>query len=173
MVNVMNNMMKKEEEASSVLDIKFAKPEDISQIVAFGYKSFDENLLKGLGMEPTFEKAITSVTDFAVNHAILVKRNEDNDKFLDGVCVIQTTETWWSDTPLLYVVLYYIKPEKRSFKLARDLLKAAQEYAIMSKLPLVIDLFGQKDITRKQKLLRYLGFKELGSTFLYNPTNKD
>ncbi len=147
--------------------IKFALPEDIAQLVAFGYKGFEENGLKDLSIQPVFNSALLGMTDFVLNHAVLVKRNEEDPQYLDGAIVIQTTTLWWTDKPILYAVLTYVKPEKRSFKLASNLLKAAQEYAIMNEMSLVVDLFGLKDIARKQKLLRYLNFEELGSTYIF------
>ena len=160
--------MNKIQETDTVEEIKFALPEDIAQLVAFGYKSFEENGLADLSVQPTFNKAVVSMTDFVMNHAVLVKRNEEDPLHLDGAVVIQTTNLWWSEDKVLYAVLVYVKPEKRSLKVATNLLKAAQEYAIMNEMSLVIDLFGRKDITRKQKLLRYLNFEELGSTYIFS-----
>jgi len=120
-------------------EIQFAKPKDVSQIVAFGYKSFDENALKDKGVSPSFEKTVLAVTDWVVNHAVFVRRNKNTPKFIDGVCAVQTTEMWWSTDPVLGIALYYIPPNKRSYNLAIALLKAAKEYAIMNKLPLFID----------------------------------
>lgn len=155
-------------------DITFAKPEDISQIVGFGYSSFDENLLEGLGVSPSFNKTLLNVTDWVINNAVFVKRNEENEKFVDGCCCCLVQKSWWSEDPVLSIALYYIKQEKRTFTLAKQLLEAAQEYAIIHNIPLTIDLIGQKDIERKKKLLKHLGFIELGTLFVfYNQENEE
>ena len=160
---------KQEQEHNPVEDIKFALPDDLPQVVAFGYKSFDDNGLKGYGTEPSFNKTVLNVQDWMVNHAVLVKRNEDNDKLIDGVIALQTTDTWWSEDAILYVTLFYIPPEKRTFSLAVNLLKAAQEYAIMLNIPLYIDLVGNFETKRKAKLFKYAGFEEFGTSFVFTP----
>lgn len=166
----MTKTKEKQEQGFSPVDpvkeIKFAKPEDITQVVAFGYKSFTENSLNNKGMDPSFEKTVQAITHWVIEDAVLVKRNEEDDRYIDGVCAVKTTSTWWSDDPVLSIGLYYVKPEARSYKLARSLLKAAQEYAIMYKLPLVIDLVGENS-ERQAKILTRLGFKKFGSALIY------
>ena len=150
-------------------EIKFALPEDVSQVAAFGFKTFKENNLEGYGVSPDLDKMIVNFTDWAINEAILVKRNDDDPKHIDGACAICKQTTWWSHSPVLMAALTYIKPEKRSFKLAYALLKAAQEYAIMNQLPLVVDIVGQTNVKKKIKLLKYLGFEEFGSLLVFKP----
>lgn len=149
----------------STKDILFAKPEDIPQIVAFGYKSFEENTLPG---STSFDKALNQITKLVLHDVVLVKRDKDNPKLINGVLAMEAQAPWFSEDPLLTIGLFYIKPELRSFKLARELLSSAQEYAIINNLPIVFDLFAQKDVDKKKKLLKYLGFKECGSFFTFN-----
>jgi hypothetical protein len=90
-----------------------AKAEDISQIVAFGFSSFAENnLIDVSNGEPDFNKAMISLTDMVMNELVFVKRSEDNPKILEGVLVLRGETTWWSDEPLLWTTLMYVKPEK-------------------------------------------------------------
>ena len=150
--------------------IKSARPNDIPQIVALSYASFYENGLEGLGATPNFDKTVISVTDIVTNHMALVKRNEENDDLIDGIFLLKESTTWWSTDPVLYSVILFIKQDKRSFKLARALLERGKEYAIMESRPLVLDLFAQKDVEKKRKLLKYTGFTECGSLFIFNPS---
>lgn len=160
---------KEQQEKDLSKEIIFAKPEDITQLIAMAYKTFDENELEGTGNDRDFDKITLSLTDWVIKDAVLVKRNEDNDKFIDGFIALRTSTTWWSEDPVLYTGIFYIKPEKRSFKLAKALLMAAKEYAIMNDIPLVIDIIDNKDVQRKTKLLEYLGFKRLGTLYTFNP----
>lgn len=151
-------------------NIQFAKPEDINQIVSFGFYSFRENLLEGLPCKPDLNKGLAVFTDAVLNEGIvLVKRNTSNPKLLEGTLAMKLDKPWFSDDACLYVLLYFIKPEFRSFKLAKDLLNAAKEYAIINNLPIVFDLFAQKDAKKKIKLLKYMGFKEYGTVFIFTP----
>ena len=163
----------KEPTSSEIKEIKFAQPRDITQIVAFGYKTFEENSLEEFGLLPDFTKMLANVADWVINDAVLVKRNKDDDRLIDGVIALQNSKIWWSEKECLAASLFYITPEKRSFTLARDLLKAAQEYAIMYKVPLIVDLVDnrEKSVKLKQKLLRYLGFIEVGSLFIFNKSD--
>lgn len=149
------------------LDIKFAKPQDVAQIVSLGYKSFDENLLEEFGAEPDFSKAMLEITDAVVNDAVLVKRNENDPELIDGVLAMKITYTWWSSKPILAPMLFFIKQPHRSFRTASAFLQAAKEYAIMNQIPIVFDLFAQKDVLKKKKLLKMHGFEEVGTTLIY------
>lgn len=149
--------------------IKFAKPEDVTQIVSLGYKSFDENSLAGIGASPDFDKALLTLTESVVEDVVLVKRNEQDQRLIDGVLVLKHSETWWSNQTLLFSLLFFVKEEFRTTRTAVNLLKAAKEYAIINGLPIVFDIFAQKDVQKKKKLLKILGFKECGTLFIFNP----
>lgn len=152
-------------EASQGHQVQFARPEDIPQIVSFGYKSFEENDLPG---STDFTKALNQITKSVLEDVVLVKRNDENPKLLNGTLAMQLEAPWFSNDPILTVFLFYIKPDHRSFKLAKELVSSAQEYAIINRLPIVFDLFAQKDVDKKKRLLKYLGFKECGSFFTFN-----
>jgi len=147
--------------------IQPALPTDLSQLVAFCYKAFEENQLTGSNCPLDFDKTVTEINDNILHHVVLVKRNQDNSNFIDGMIMLKSGEVWWSKSLILNNLLFYVKPEKRSFKLAKDLLKAAQKYAIINRLPIVFDIFDQKDASKKIKLLKYLGFKDYGSSFIF------
>ncbi len=150
--------------------IKFALPEDVAQIVSLGYKSFDENQLGEVSnCSPDFDKTLIAITDMLVNDVVLVKRNDENPKLIDGVIILKINYLWWSSDPCLVGVLFYTKPEHRSFTLAKNLLNAAKEYAIINNLPIVFDIFARKDVQKKIKLLKYLGFKECGTLYVFKP----
>jgi hypothetical protein len=153
------------------LVIKAARPEDMAQIVALSYASFYENALNNLGASPHFNKTVVTITDLITNHLVLVKRNEEDDTLIDGVFALKEHSAWWSTDLQLTALIFFIKPEKRNFKVARDLLKKSQEYAIMENTPIVFNLFAQRDVNKKGKLLKYLGFKECGSFFIFNPNS--
>ena len=152
-------------------DIQFAKPQDIPQIVALGYKSFSDNNMEAFGVLPQFETSLKNTTNIVVNHVALVKRNEEDLAKIDGVIMFHPITSWWSDQTILSSTLFFIKPEKRSFPLALALLEASKEYAIMGQLPIIIDLVGRDNfkIRRIEKLLEYTGFERFGSYFIFSP----
>lgn len=149
--------------------VKAARPEDIPQIVALSYASFYENSLEDLGVAPDFNKTLITITSLVTDHFVLVDRNEENDTIVDAVFCLKEQSAWWSSEIILESLIFYIKPEKRTFKLARALLKKSQEYAIMENTPIVFSLFAQRDVSKKSKLLKYLGFKECGSFYIFLP----
>lgn len=149
-------------------DVKFAQPQDVAQLVALGFSSFFENdLQEVVGEEPNFNKAMLAMTEAVIQEVALVKRNDKDPKNIDACMVMVQDTVWWGDTNVLKTMLFFIKQEHRSYQLAKALLQAAQEYAIMTRQPIVFDLFAQKDVHRKKKLLKRLGFEELGSFFVY------
>jgi hypothetical protein len=150
--------------------LSLALEEDIPQLVAFGYRSYDENLLSYLNCPTHFGKAAYTLTQAVQAGLVLVKRNVENAKLLDGTLCLGCSTVWFSELPILAPLLFYIKEEHRSFKLAKAFLSSAKEYAIINRIPIVFDLFAQKDVEKKKKLLIYLGFKDFGSSFVFQPT---
>lgn len=150
--------------------IDAAKTEDITQLIALGYASFKENELAECCSYPDFDKVAIGFASmvYDTNGAVFVIRNE-NPKIVDGVLALKRDCLWWSNDSLLIEGFFYIKPEVRSFKLAKALLSKAKECAIINKVPIVMDLFTQKDVDEKKKLLKYMGFKEIGSFYIFIP----
>lgn len=153
------------------IQVKIAKPEDIPQLVALGYNSFEENDLSQYCSKPDFNKVLVGFTEMALDAMSMVFtiRNKDNPDIVDGVLALKNDSLWWSNDTLLIEGFFYIKPEVRSFKMAKALLSNAKEYAIINKIPIVMDLFTQKDVEEKKKLLKYMGFKECGSFYIFVP----
>lgn len=150
------------------ITIKSAQPEDIPQLVSLGYKSFEENELIQFCAKPDFNTVLVGFTDMVIDTGmVFTLRNKENPNVIDGVLALKQDSLWWSTEPLLIEAFFYVKPEVRSFKMAKTLLSNAKEYAIMNKIPIVMDLFTQKDVEEKKKLLKYMGFKECGSFYIF------
>lgn len=147
--------------------MELAKIEDAPQLVALAVKSFDENKLEEIGFQKDIEKALKLIVDCILNKTVFIKRNELDQKLIEGFIVLEQGEVWFSSESVLKTVIIYIKPEVRSFKFVKDLINEAKKYAIIQKMPLFIDIFGQKDTEKKNKLFKYLGFKNYGSTFVF------
>lgn len=148
-------------------DIKFATADDITQIVALAYKSFDDADIRQYGRaEPNFDKSLAYLTNLVEFGTVLVKR--DGQKIV-GFLGLMKNQPWWSNDGLMSCIIWYILPEYRTFGLAKDFISAAKECAIMDGLPLVFDFFTQKDADKKKRLLKYLKFKEIGSYCIYFP----
>ncbi len=150
-------------------EISLALPDDVPQIIALCYKAFFESGLSHL-IKEDFDKSVKFVTEAVFNDVVLVKRNKENPKMLDGLFGFKSDTTWFSSQPCLTSFMFYIKPEFRRFSLAKDFLNASKECAIINNLPIVFDLFAQKDVKKKFKLLKYMGFMDCGSHFVYFPS---
>lgn len=148
-------------------NVEFARPEDIPQIVSFAYQSFEDNGLKGYGVETSFEKITENITDWVTSHVVLVLRNKEDSRLIDGVLCLQFTETWWSFDVVLSNALFYLPKKTRTFKNARNLLRTGMEYGIINKVPIVMDLTGKTDIEKKRKFLSYMGFEDLGTLYIF------
>lgn len=154
--------------------IKTAKPSDIPQLVSLGYSSFKENDLAEYCSNPDLNKVLTGFTEMIIgeNNVVFVKRNDEDERKIDGVLALKNDSLWWSEDALLIEGFFYIKPEVRSFELAKAFLTNAKEYAIINKTPIVMDLFTQKDVEKKKNLLKYMGFKECGSFYIFVPSKE-
>lgn len=145
----------------------FAKAEDIPQLVALGYQEFQENNITEMGVEVDFDKSLIAMTNLVLEHVVLVIRNEENPKIIDGVLACQIAPPWFSSSPVLSGLFLYVKKEHRSKGLGKDLLSSVKEYAIMNRLSISFGLTTKVDLVRKRKLLESLGFDDWGSSFIW------
>lgn len=149
------------------LDIKVAQPEDITQIISFAYQTYRE-LDDPTMPEPDMGEIAEFVTDAVVNHVVLVARNEENPAILDGCLIMRIQKIWWAKESMVNAALFFVKPDKRSKRLAFHLLNAAKEYAIMVNIPLSVGIISQgENLMRKEKLLQFLGLKKYQTVFLF------
>jgi hypothetical protein len=147
--------------------LELAKPEDVPQVYALCIQNYNENNTIETGIRVSFEKSFKELEFCVQNNFCVVERK---GKEINGLLLLKpAVTTWFSEDEIFMGLIFYIKPDFRTFKLAKSLLTAAKEYAIINKLPIAFDLFAQKDASKKKKLFEYMGFKEWGSFYLYNP----
>jgi len=148
--------------------IELATTEDISQLVSLAFKAHKELELGNAKCEPSLDKLLKVMTNAVIGQMVLVERNKEKPQHIEGAMVLDLTQIWWSEDLVLNELFFYIKEDFRTFTLAREFLEHAKNYAIMENIPLVFDIYTQKDVKRKKKLLKYLGFRELGTSLVYN-----
>lgn len=151
------------------MSVKFAQPEEITQIAALCGRSYNENDYSDLGIEADVDSTLVELAEAVAGGVVLVKRNDRNPKVIDGVLAFNFTSPWFSKTQYLHGLVFYIKEENRGTGLAREFLDTAKEYAIMNNIPLVFDIFGQKDAEKKKRLFKLMGFTDYGSTLVFIP----
>ena len=91
---------------------------------------------------------------------------EANEKIL-GFIALQHGQFWYSDEGFIADLLFYVHPEGRKSHAARDLIRAAQDYAKIKKLPLVLAPTNGTDVERKHAFYTRLGMRQLGGTYSY------
>ncbi len=138
--------------------------EDIPVIMSLGYASFKENLCDEFDLPISFDKAMVEIAESINQQLTFVKRVDDT---ITGVLATKVYSAWFSEKPCLHSLLFYIKPEYRSFKETKLFIDFIKQYAILNKVPFVIDFFAQKDVKKKQQLFKYFGFKDCGSVMAF------
>lgn len=150
--------------------ITVALPEDIPQIAALTLANMKD---AGIPVSPCYEKVLISITNVVLQDICFVRRNKVNPKLVDGFLLLSHRVPEYSLDTILYGLMFYIKPEFRSFSLAKSLLNCAKKYGRIEGIPIVLDLFNSVDADKKKKLLTYLGFNEVGSLYVFIPPAKD
>jgi hypothetical protein len=146
--------------------ITAALPEDIPQIAALTMANIRDS---GIPVTPCYEKIVWVINNTILNDLCFVRRNKKDPKKVDGFLLLSHRVPEYSLDSIIYGLMFYIRPEFRTFALAKSLLNSAQKYAIIVDEPLVFDLFNQVDADKKKKLLTYLGFTEVGSLYVFKP----
>ena len=164
--------MTKAEKQEEVAEKKvtFAQPDDITQILGFAYKTYEDVKLEEA--EPSFKKITAEITDAVVQEVALVIRNEEDPKFIDACMVFKHAEPWWSEQVMLKQLFFYVKPELRGKGLFNDLLNAAEEYGKMSGLTVIQDIIGE-GFEKKGKTLLKRGYAPIGSTHILTNYTKE
>ncbi len=144
--------------------IQLATAEDLIQVYALCTASYIENALQGTTLEISMDKSLaTMATCIEAGHVWVDKE----DKCIQGLIMIAPSQAWFSTDFFFTAIVFYIKPEHRSLRKAKKLMDKAKEYVIINGIPLAIDIFGLRDVEKKKKLFKYLGFEEWGSSYLY------
>lgn len=86
----------------------------------------------------------------------------ENNGVVVGVLGLIIDTHWWTEEPTMFDMLFYIKPEFRSYKAFRRMLSVAEEFAKINGIPLSMMFFSTKDLFRKMKLLKKRGFEPIG-----------
>ena len=89
----------------------------------------------------------------------------EEDGKIVGCLAIQQGNFWYSKDEGLRDVFYYVRPEYRSSNHGINLLKSAREYAKMAEKPLVLTIASGEDLSRKDKLFKWLGFRHIGGLY--------
>ena len=147
------------------MTIELAGLQDLPTIAAFAFSTYKE---VGLDYaEPDMDLILAELTSSITANTTFVYKDEKQK--IQGCLVLQITSTWWSIKPMFFSALVYVSPEKRKSKIASELLKTAKEYAILNKMPVLIEFLG-KDYSRKASFVRKIhGFKDVGQSLYFNP----
>lgn len=144
-----------------------AQKTDLPDILQLCYTAYLEYAKEDLGevLKP-HTPTIAQTIDYCYKYGVVwVVKDEKNA--VRGVCLAEKTNTWWTDEGLLNVLFCYVQPSFRSKRAGIVILKELKRLSEVSNLPLRFEIFTNKDRSRKEKLLKRLGFKEQASTFTY------
>lgn len=144
-------------------EVTVASLENVPEIIALCYKSFSE-IGKNLPKPDTI-KAIGSMSEFVNNGLVFVKKTE-NDTII-GVLALVPFDFWWSEETVLHTATFYVVPEYRKDKVAKELVEAAQEYAKVNDAILYLDVFTEDDLEAKDVFLRRQKFDKSGYIYRY------
>lgn len=147
------------------MTISIANLEDVPQIVAVCYKNFHEN---GENLpKPDTMKAVKSVSSFVNDGLVFVKKDENGT--IVAVLILIPFEFWWSDEVVLNTATMYVVPEYRDKDVFDELLAEAKEYADVNGSKLYSDIMVEKDLDKKDVLMRRKGFVKTGYLYRYSP----
>jgi len=144
--------------------IQFAKPQDIPQIVAMGYKVFEEIQMEQNIPAPSKNELLNVVTDAVIQDFVLVKRNKKNNKKIEGVVVLKEIPFWWNTSESSLKELFmYIEPEFRSLKLLYSFIDSLQQLSKDFNRTIYLEIVG-KNAEKFDKVLKRKGFDKIQHT---------
>lgn len=90
---------------------------------------------------------------------------KEYDGSLGAILALREATVWYSKTPFLADLVFYVKPSFRASRAALLLLRKAQEQATLKGLKLLVACNSGDDIDRKVNFYRRLGFTQIGASF--------
>lgn len=85
-----------------------------------------------------------------------------NNGVIVGIMGVTIEKFWWTKNEVMTDVLFYIKPDFRSFTAYKRMLSAAEAFAKLNKLPLALLFFSTKDLDKKYQMILRRGYKTVG-----------
>lgn len=139
--------------------IKAANLEDVPTIVACCYKSYSE-----IGSElpkPNTNKAIQFMSELVSDGLVFLARKIDTNEII-GHLAMTPFSFWWTNETILHSVDFYVKPEYRKLKVAKELLRSAEEYASNIGTKVFLDIYTTDKLEEKEIFLRREGYNKVG-----------
>jgi len=113
-------------------------------------------------------KLINAVTDAVINGVCFIYRDSSNPKLIDGFMLFSSGTSWWSDKKELRQLVQYVNPNKRNSKIFLYILRALQEYVIMTGTTPVVGAIGERK-DRLKSVYEKMGFEVVGN--MLSPTS--
>lgn len=139
--------------------VRFARPEDIPQITAMAYKTYDT--LGDLDLSPPdFAKILQQITRWTVEDVVLVYRDNPEDVEIQGVIMAETGDMWWSNTSMLRTTLFYVsETHENKGRVALSLVEGLREYSETLGISVLLDIIDKEEnIAKIQRFLKVKGF---------------
>lgn len=82
-----------------------------------------------------------------------------------GILALYEGEFWYSHSKFVADMAFFVEPSSRASRFASHLLKAAQEYATMRDLPLLMGVTHGGDVLRKDLFYSRHGMNRIGGIY--------
>jgi hypothetical protein len=93
-----------------------------------------------------------------------------NNGQICGFLGVELDKYWWSNELVLMDVMFYIKPEFRSYTAFKRMLSVAEEFAKLNNVPIALSFFSDKDLAKKAKMIMRRGYKAVSWTMFRSKT---
>lgn len=113
---------------------------------------------------PLDERKAAFVTAVAIQNALAIGI-ENKKGELVGAFLMRPDTVWFSSTPALFEIGFFVRKDSRRSHAARLLIDAAKAIADDMGLPLFPTPFTGVDMDRKDKLFERTGFRRVGSIY--------
>lgn len=150
--------MSEEKKRQSPFTVRSAEKEDLQVCIEIALEIPLENDL-GYFPAPSESKVKLTLEKLIENRTLIVY---ENNGVIVGILGLIIDSFWWSEEPMMMDMLFYVKPEFRSYTAFNRMLSTAEEFAKINGLPLSVLMFTTKDMERKFKMIQKRGYKSVG-----------
>lgn len=142
----------------SPFTIRVATMDDLPACIRLAMKIPEENDMDYFP-KPDVMKVAETLEELINKQTLILY---DNNGVICGLFGVRLDTFWWTSEPMLVDILFYIKPEFRSFSAYKRMLRVAEDFAKINNVPLALLFFTTKDSDKKHQMVLRRGFKTVG-----------
>ena len=139
--------------------IRVAQPEDLIRVAELTHKGLEE-----LGEKPSPNKVFSKVQEAYTKAPCVIYETDE----IHGMWGLIAYKPYWTEEVTLSDYMFYVEPEHRSFRVAKQMCDAVKAIANNYQLDIELNYMAPSKFEEKKRLFEIMGFTKTGIKGIYH-----